>query len=281
MRVELVDVTKGEGHTALAPTTLSYESGAVTLIAAETAQRPTLLALIAGGRMEPDSGTVRLMTHDAVETGDDEELRASIAIVDAPEISAPADGLLFGGIVQEELMFASLPSSSAAARAVLDELDAGEYLRWPIENVPVAVRLHVLAELASRRPDVLGLVITSPDRHGGDPLQWYPIVEGFAARGFAVLVIAGAASIALLDAVLVEEGASEEEVPEAGIAEQTPPAPKHLAPEPEPESEPESEALAETQPEAAFELLWAAPATPTSPEIPTPDSAAWAEEDAK
>jgi hypothetical protein len=277
MRVDLVDVAKGEGHTALEPTTLSYESGSVTLVAAETAQRPTLLALIAGGRMEPDSGTVTLTSNDAGEVFDGDELRASIAIVDAPEISAPADGLLFGGIVQEELMFASLPSSSAAARAALEELDAGDYLRWPVENVPVAVRLRVLAELASRRPDVLGLVITSPDRHGGDPMQWFPIAEGFAARGFAVLVIAGAASIALLDAVFVEEGASEEEVPDTGVAEQTLLTPKHLAPEPEPESE----ALAETQPEAAFELLWAAPATPAAPEIPTPDSAAAAEEDAK
>jgi hypothetical protein len=275
MRVELVDVTKGDDHTALAPTTLSYESGSVTLVATETAQRPTLLALISGGRMEPDSGTVTLTTDGAVETGDAGELRASIAIVDAPEISAPADGLLFGAIVQEELMFASLPSSAAAARALLDEQGAGDYIRWPIENVPVAVRLRVLAELASRRPDVLGLVITSPDRHGGDPLQWYPIAEQFAARGFAVLVIAGAASIALLDALLPAEQAPSEEPAES--AEQTLPAPKHLAPEPEPDPE----ALAETQPEAAFELLLAAPAAPATPEIPTPDSAAAAEEDAK
>lgn len=276
MRVELIDVAKGEGHTALAPTTLSYESGSVTLVAVETAQRPTLLALIAAGRMEPDSGTVTLTPHDAVETGDDDELRASIAIVDAPEISAPADGLLLGGIVQEELMFASLPSSAAAARAVLDEQGVGEYVRWPIENVPVAVRLRVLTDLASRRPDVLGLVITSPDRHGGDPFQWYPIAEEFAGRGFAVLVIAGAASIALLDAALPDETTPVEapaaETPDAATAEQTAPTAKHLAPEPEPE------APAEPQPDAAFELPWVAPATA---ETPTPDSAAAAEEDAK
>jgi hypothetical protein len=187
-----------------------------------------------------------------------------------------------GGIVQEELMFASLPSSTAAARAVLEEQGAGEYFRWPVENVPVAVRLRVLTELASRRPDVLGLVITSPDRHGGDPLEWYPIAEEFAGRGFAVLVIAGAASIALLDAALPVRAAPaaaafDATTADAATAEQTAPTPKHLSAEPEPETE----ALAETQPEAAFELLWAAPATPAAPEIPTPDSAAAAEEDAK
>jgi hypothetical protein len=49
MRIDLVDVTAGEGADALRPTTVGFESGAVTLVATETAQRPTLLALLASG----------------------------------------------------------------------------------------------------------------------------------------------------------------------------------------------------------------------------------------
>jgi hypothetical protein len=199
MRIDLVDVTAGEGADALPPTTVGFESGAVTLVATETAQRPTLLALLASGRMIPEQGSV---TRRPEASGD--ELRASVAVVDAPDISEPADGLRLDGIVQEELMFAELPSSSKAVRETLDTLGALEFARTPIEHVPVTVRLHVLAELAALRGDVEAIVLTSPDRHGGDPLEWYPVAEGLAERGYAVLVIAGAASVALLDAARAE-----------------------------------------------------------------------------
>jgi hypothetical protein len=212
MRIDLVDVTAGKGADALRPTTVGFESGAVTLMATETAQRPTLLALLASGRMQPEQGSV---TRSPAVSGD--ELRASVAVVDAPDISEPASGLRLDGIVQEELMFAELPSSSKAVLETLDTLGAREFARTPIEHVPVTVRLHVLAELAALRDDVDALVLTSPDRHGGDPLEWYPVAEGLAERGYAVLVIAGAASVALLDAALAE--------PEPTAA------PKHVLPE--------------------------------------------------
>jgi hypothetical protein len=212
MRIDLVDVTAGEGSDALPPTTVGFESGSVTLVATETAQRPTLLALIASGRMVPEHGSV---TRNPELSGD--ELRASVAVVDAPDISEPASGLRLDGIVQEELMFADMHSSAKAVLETLDTLGAREFARTPIEHVPATVRLHVLAELAAMRDSVEALVLTSPDRHGGDPLEWYPIAEGLAERGYAVLVIAGAASVALLDAALAE--------PEATAA------PKHVLPE--------------------------------------------------
>jgi hypothetical protein len=197
MRIDLIDVTAGEGTDALRPTTVGFESGTVTLVATETAQRPTLLALLASGRMTPEHGSV---TRDPAVSGD--ELRASVAVVDAPDISEPASGLRLDGIVQEELMFAGMPSSSKAVLETLDTLGAREFARTPIENVPATVRLHVLAELAAMRDDVDALVLTSPDRHGGEPLEWYPVAQGLAERGYAVLVIAGAASVALLNAAL-------------------------------------------------------------------------------
>jgi hypothetical protein len=47
---------------------------------------------------------------------------------------------------------------------------------------------------------VEGLVITSPDRHGGDPDEWWRLARGLAGRGIAVLVIAGDASAAAIAA---------------------------------------------------------------------------------
>lgn len=220
MRIDLIDATAGEGFEALPPTTLSFVTGQVTLAAVETAQRPTLLALLASGRMTPTGGSV---TRDPDE-GDD-VLRASTAVVDAPDISDPATGLRLDAVVQEELMFAELPSSSADVLDALDLFDARDFARSSIEHVPSILRLRVLAGLAARRPGIEAIVLTSPDRHGGDPFEWYPVAEELAERGLAVLVIAGAASVALLDA-----GLAEPEHPEA---------PKHVAPAPVvPEIEP-------------------------------------------
>ncbi|THE08495.1 hypothetical protein E1I21_02285 [Microbacterium oleivorans] len=58
----------------------------------------------------------------------------------------------------------------------------------------------MLLELAALRRGIEALVLVSPDRHGGDPRHWRRIADGFAARGFAVLVIAGTAASTALDA---------------------------------------------------------------------------------
>ena len=43
-------------------------------------------------------------------------------------------------------------------------------------------------------------MLVAPDRHGGDPLEWWALARGLADRGFAVLVIAGDASAAAIGA---------------------------------------------------------------------------------
>ncbi len=60
MRVRLDEVQKGRRGEALGATSLTYRSGRATLAVAETEQRPTVLGLIASGRMRPDAGTVAL-----------------------------------------------------------------------------------------------------------------------------------------------------------------------------------------------------------------------------
>src|SRR3546814_5035962 len=63
-----------------------------------------------------------------------------------------------------------------------------------IGNGAPSARIRILLELAALRPGVEGIVLVSPDRHGGEPAVWWRIASEFAERGFAMLVIAGLAS---------------------------------------------------------------------------------------
>jgi hypothetical protein len=69
------------------------------------------------------------------------------------------------------------------------------------------VRVRALTELALLRDGVDGLILVSPDRHGGDPLDWWRIATDLAARDVAVLAIAGFASAALINASTREKTA--------------------------------------------------------------------------
>ncbi|HEY2556430.1 MAG TPA: hypothetical protein VGI08_04935 [Diaminobutyricibacter sp.] len=193
MKITLDGVTKGARNAALPPTSVTFRTGEVTLARAETEQRPTVLGLIASGRMRPDAGTV---TIDGAT--DYSELRTRIALIDAPAVCEPAADVTVAGVVAEELMFAGRPSNPIAVKKTLAELHATEWARTAIANVPPTVRIGLLAELAIRREGVMGLVITSPDRHGGDPKEWWDLAQGLAERDLAVLVVAGDASAALL-----------------------------------------------------------------------------------
>lgn len=195
MKVTLDRVAKGPRDAALPSTSVAFQTGEVTLARAETEQRPTVLGLIASGRMRPDSGTV---TIDG--TTDYGAMRARIALIDAPAVCEPAPDVTVSGVVAEELMFAGRASGPIAVRRRLAELGASEWARYAIGTVPPTVRIRLLAELALLRDGVEGLVITSPDRHGGDPSEWWELARGFAGRGIAVLIIAGDASAAAIAA---------------------------------------------------------------------------------
>lgn len=193
MRVEAVDVTKGKGGQALPATTVSYVSGKARLATAETEQRPTVLGLIASGRMRPDTGI--LLLDGAENTA---AVRRHVALVDAPDVSDPAPNVTVFTVVAEELMFAGRLSNPLATKAWLSDAGMLALSRTPIADVSPAERLRLLLELTVLRPDVEALVLVSPDRHGGDPHVWWELAEEFAERGNAVLVIAGQAAGAVL-----------------------------------------------------------------------------------
>lgn len=189
MKVELVQVGKGRREQALPATSARFASGEVALVVAETAQRPTVLGLIASGRMRPDTGRVEIDGRvDAAAQ------RRRIALVDAPGVSEPEPNVTLAGVTAEELMFAGRRSDPLAVQRWLGEHDLAAAASLPVSNVDPGDRLRALCELAVLRHGVEGFVLVSPDRHGGEPSAWWAIACEFAARGLAVLVIAGAAA---------------------------------------------------------------------------------------
>ena len=189
MQVELAGVTKGARGAPLPLTNLRFESGRATLTRAETERRPTVLGLIASGRMRPDSGTVTLDGHT-----DYAGLRRHLALIDALGVSEPAADVTVAEVVAEELMFAGRLGHRRAVGVVLDELGLTDSSRANMADLAPDKRIRLLTELAVLRDDVRGVVLTSPDRHGGNPLGWWRIAGDLAERGYAVLVIAGDAS---------------------------------------------------------------------------------------
>ena len=194
MRISLSDISKGRGGQALPPMSLEFHSGAVRFAIAETEQRPTVLGLIASGRMRPGTGTV--LIDDEVNP---KRMRVKIALVDAPDVSDPHPDVTLLGVVGEELMFAGLPATPLHARRWLAQLGFEELAGVPIGNVDPAARVRILCELAVLREGTEGIVLVSPDRHGGGPDGWWRIATEFADRGYAMLVIVGGSAAVALE----------------------------------------------------------------------------------
>ena len=167
----------------LQPTSFGLQSGQVQLAAGLPGEGHTALALVAGGRMRADRGLVQLDGNAATAP-----LRRAVAIVDTPGVSEPDGPLRLATVVGEELAMARRPTGRRAVSEWLAEHDASEHAATRLEDVPGHVRLRLLAELAAARPGVRALVMTVPDRHGGDPRWWWELACGHAMRGTAVLV---------------------------------------------------------------------------------------------
>ncbi|WP_435748578.1 hypothetical protein [Microbacterium sp. PMB16] len=194
MRITLQDVSKGRGGQALPVTSLEFHTGAVRFAIAETEQRPTVLGLIASGRMRSDSG---LVTIDG--TADAKALRRQVALVDAPAVSDPHADIALAGVVGEELMFAGVAATPIHARRWLAQLGFAELASVPIGSIDPAARVRILCELAVLRDGVEAIVLVSPDRHGGSPDGWWRIAGEFADRGYAMLVIVGGSAAVALE----------------------------------------------------------------------------------
>lgn len=192
--IELVDAAIGTGlAAALPPLSLTLEPGAPTVIAVETDERPMVLSLVLGGRLGLSSGRILVDGTD-----DADELRRRVAIVDTPFASEPSPGVALSITVAEELAFAGLPSGSRAVRAFLENHDLAPFASVATRALPSTARVLLLSELAALRSDVTALVVTSPERHGGDPAAWFASLRAVAERGLVVAIVTDSATSALL-----------------------------------------------------------------------------------
>ncbi len=197
MKIVADRISKGHAGIPLPERSIVFETGRVTIAEAEVGDQPTVLALILSGRMRSDSGVVSL---DGVD--DPALIQERIALVDAPEVSEPAADLPLRTVVREELMYAGRSTSRAAVATTIADAGGSDYAAVRIADVPAAIRVRILAELAAFRRSVEGLVITAPDRHGGDPRDWLAVASDLASRDFAVLVVCGAPSAEIVTPLL-------------------------------------------------------------------------------
>lgn len=166
----------------LPPTSLDVESGRTRLVTGDFDTARTALALALTGRIKPSAGSVRLDDRD-----DAAALRRSVAVVDAPQITAPDDALQVRDVVAEGLSMAGRGSTRRKARSWIEQRELPPTER--VENLPGHQRTRLLIELACAARGVRALVLDSPDRHGGRPHHWYEQATAQAERGLAVVVL--------------------------------------------------------------------------------------------
>jgi ABC-2 type transport system ATP-binding protein len=207
--LELQDVGIGTEPGAALPTISAVAApGVPGVVVVETEQAPVLAALVAGGRMTPDTGRVL-----ADGTEDPARIRRSVALVDTPGVAEPFPVMSLRRIVREELAFAGRRSSRHEADTVLDALGLTALADTHVQRVPTADRVRLLVELALLRDGVEAIVVTTPERHGGSVRDWFGVLEDVAARGVAVLLITSGAADEIVRGRLADATVSAEPDP--------------------------------------------------------------------
>ena len=185
MQITLSGVrVEGRRDPMLEATDLAWSTGECLLVAGEPGHGHTALALVATGRFVPSSGTVRLDGAAVAPSA----LRARTAVVDVPGISEPDDALSLADVVAEGLALAGRRSLPRDVTRWLEERSLAEDRGRRVDQLPGVVRTAVLAALATEDPDVRFVVLTLPDRHGGEPSGWWETARTLAASGLGVLV---------------------------------------------------------------------------------------------
>ncbi|PPF52838.1 hypothetical protein C5B94_11380 [Clavibacter michiganensis] len=202
MIVTLTDARVGDGPApALPAISLAYGGPAPVVAVAETELRPTVLSLVASGRMRTDGGTLAL--DDDASTGVAARIAERVALVDTPRINEPADDVTLRAVVAEELALAGHRSGRHEVGVILDDQQLADLARAPFSAVPAVARIRLLTTLAASRAGVEAVVVTSPERHGGAVAEWMRVLRDLARSGTGVLVVtseAAAEAIAALPA---------------------------------------------------------------------------------
>ncbi len=167
---------------------LRLSTGECVLVAGEPGQGHTALALVATGRLAPFSGSVELTGPDGSTTDARDVLRTTSAVVDLPGVSAPDDTLLVATVAGEGLALAHRRSGPSHVRRWLEDNELLAYADVRMDELPGIVRTVLLTSLALERRRVRFVVMSLPDRHGGEPAAWWSVAQAVAARGYGVLV---------------------------------------------------------------------------------------------
>lgn len=188
---------KGRHHDLLSPTSLFASEGALLLVQADGQASRTAMALTLSGRMKPGGGAISWNGDRSIA-----QLRRHAALLDAPGVNEPERHLSVKDLVIEDL--ALIPRRFRARTrpaAWLAQHDGGSLAGKWVDELPPDRRLGLLAGLALADAQVQLLVADSPDRHGGDPAHWLPLLQSLArgadddGGGRALTVVATVASI--------------------------------------------------------------------------------------
>lgn len=192
---------RGPHAPMLHATSVSVSDHQLVLLAGYPGPGHVAASLGLSGRLKPDGGDVRL---DGQTSG--RVLRRRVAVVDTPGITEPDDALPVQTVVGEELAIAGHKAGRKAVQEWLGEHDWAGYADRRFEHLPVAVRTKLLAELTVARPDVKVVILTMPDRLGGDPHEWYELGRDLASRGYGVIITCADASARLLGVEAAQMG---------------------------------------------------------------------------
>ncbi|OUE25823.1 hypothetical protein BFL36_04695 [Clavibacter michiganensis] len=213
MIVTLTDARVGDGPApALPAVSLSYGGPEPVVAVAETELRPTVLSLVASGRMRLDGGTIAIddgdaSAPDAAADPKDAAARVAerVALVDTPRINEPADDVSLRAVVAEELALAGHRSGRHEVGVILETQDLADLARAPFSAVPAVARIRLLTTLAASRAGVEAVVVTSPERHGGAVGEWMRVLRDLARSGTGVLVVTSEAAAEAIAALAADD----------------------------------------------------------------------------
>jgi energy-coupling factor transporter ATP-binding protein EcfA2 len=199
---------RGPHAPMLNATSVSVGDHQLVLLAGYPGAGHVAAALSLSGRLRPDGGDVKLDGQ-----ADGSVLRRRVAVVDAPGITEPDDALPVKLIVGEELAIAGRKAGRKAVHAWLQERGWDGYADTRFEHLPISGRTKFLAELTVARPEVKVVILTMPDRHGGDPHAWYALGRDLASRGYGVIITCADASARLLGVPAAQLGSVDQPDP--------------------------------------------------------------------
>ncbi|GAA2835493.1 hypothetical protein [Kribbella solani] len=209
MELHAVRISVRGPHAPMLPaTSVKVADHQVVLLTGYPGAGHVAASLGLSGRLKPDTGSVRIDGLDDLAA-----LRRRVAVVDAPGITEPDDALPVQTVVGEELAIAGRKAGRKAVLEWLNEHDAAEHADKRFEHLPVAVRTRLLTELTVARADVQVVILTMPDRHGGDPHGWYELGRSLAADGYGVIITCADASARLLDIKAARMGETDQPDP--------------------------------------------------------------------